>query len=188
MRVIRKYNLGNYESIDIELTMDTGRLSDDAHALGCAMAMAKDEFLKGERGETQEVTQLREVKSEPQKEQEEGTEEPQEEVEQKVVKKKATRKKAAGKKKVTKKVSAVPKVAKDEIPKEDVDKFQQSFADFVAETVEGSDELDDDAFMKLVEDEFASMAAGMKIDDIGSLSQAEFDELVTIIESEMGGK
>ena len=73
MRVIRKYNLGNYESIDIELTMDTGRLSDDAHALGCAMAMAKDEFLKGERGETQEVTQLREVKSEPQKEQEEGT-------------------------------------------------------------------------------------------------------------------
>ena len=131
MRVIRKYNLGNYDSIDIELTMDTGRLSDDAHALGCAMAMAKDEFLKGERGETQEVTQLREVESDPRSKQAEVEAEPQEEVEQKVVKKKATRKKAAGKKKVTKKSSSAPKVVKDEIPKEEIAQFQQAFADHV---------------------------------------------------------
>ena len=187
MKVSRTWQIQPYEPLTLELSRDTGNLSEDAFALGCALALAKEQVLKGEQAAYDSV-EVKEKESEPQKETTEDKAEPQEEVEQKVVKKKATRKKAAGKKKVTKKVSAVPKVAKDEIPKEDVDKFQQSFADFVAETVEGSDELDDDAFMALVAKEFYSMAAGMDIEAIGTLSQAEFDELVTIIESEMGGK
>ena len=187
MKVSRTWQIQPYEPLTLELSRDTGNLSEDAFALGCALALAKEQVLKGEQAAYDSV-EVKEVTSEPQKETTEDKAEPQEEVEQKVVKKKATRKKAAGKKKVTKKSSSAPKVVKDEIPKEEIAQFQQAFADHVAETVEGSDELEDDAFMKLVKDEFASMAAGMDIDAIGTLSQAEFDELVTIIQSEMGGQ
>ena len=185
MKVSRTWQIQPYEPLTLELTRDTGNLSEDAFALGCALALAKEQVLKGEQAAYDSV-EVKEEKSEPKQAEVEA--EPQEEVEQKVAKKKATRKKAAGKKKVTKKSSSAPKVVKDEIPKEEIAQFQQAFADHVAETVEGSDELDDDAFMKLVKDEFASMAAGMDIDAIGTLSQAEFDELVTIIQSEMGGQ
>ena len=112
MKVSRTWQIQPYEPLILELSRDTGNLSEDAFALGCALALAKEQVLKGEQAAYESV-EVEEVTSETQPDPAKSKEEPQEEVEQKVVKKKATRKKAAGKKKVTKKVSAVPKVAKD---------------------------------------------------------------------------
>lgn len=169
--VERTRQIGQFSPLKISQTfqdVSIEHLENGFEAIGSLFDKAFEAYLKGENGDF-EVTS-------PEVEQED---EGEEEEKPQRTKKKASKKKAS-KKKVSKK-----KPSEDKVSKEDIEKFQEDFQEYVESVVEGVEEMNDKEFLKAVKKTFKSIASGMDIDDLDTLSKEEFDELVQLLEEEM---